>query len=494
MKTLNLLAFDIGASNGRGIIGRFDGKTMQLHNAGYFDNNFAEKDGLCRWDYGRILCSMKEVFPKAKALGFSPSCFGIDTWGVDYGLLDGEGRLTEDPRAYRSSCDAEMKAAWEKVSRRELFDRTGIAALNFNTVYQLYRRVMDQDPALKKARALLFMPDLLGWSLTGVKRSEYTIASTSGLLDVRTRNWAYDLMERLSIPAGIFMPLDMPGTLRGTLLPQVAEELGLPRIPCAAVGGHDTASAVAAIPGTGDFAFCSSGTWSLFGMETDSPVLSDFVFDSNFSNEGTVQGGFRPLKNIMGLWIVQECRREWARETGQTLDWEDIKAQAALARPFQCVIDPDYPEFYKAGGMPGKIRAYCRKTGQAEPEGVGEIARTVYESLALKYRWAVERLGEMKGKPIRSLNMTGGGIQNLLLNQMAADSTGLPVTTGPVEGAAMGNALLQAIALGEIKDLAQAREVVRASVETRQYEPRRTALWDEAYQKMLENMEALKDD
>ncbi len=494
MKTLNLLAFDIGASNGRGIIGRFDGKTMQLHNAGFFDNNFVQKDGLCRWDYGRILGSVKEVFSKALALGFPPSCFGIDTWGVDYGLLDGEGLLTEDPRAYRSSSDAEMKAAWEKVPKRTLFDRTGIAALNFNTVYQLYRRVLDNDPALRNARALLFMPDLLGYSLTGVKRSEYTIASTSGLLDVRTRGWACDIMEQLSIPEGLFMPLDMPGTLRGRLLPDLAGELGLLQIPFAAVGGHDTASAVAAIPGSGDFAFCSSGTWSLFGMETEEPVLTDFVFQNNFSNEGTVQGGFRPLKNIMGLWIVQECRREWARETGETLDWEVIKAQAARAKPFRCVIDPDYPEFYKAGGMPEKIRAYCRKTGQEEPEGVGEFARTVYESLALKYRWAVERLGEMKGRRIQSLNMTGGGIQNLLLNQMAADSTGLPVTTGPVEGAAMGNALLQAVALGEIRGLAQARDVVRASVETRVYEPRRTARWDEAYNRMLRNMEALKDD
>lgn len=494
MKTLDLLAFDIGASNGRGIIGRFDGKTMRLKNAGFFDNNFIQKDGICCWDYARILKNIKEVFAKAGALGFSPSCFGIDTWGVDYGLLDGEGRLIDETRAYRNSSDREMKAAWEKVPKRSLFDRTGIAALNFNTVYQLYRRVLEEDQALKNARALLFMPDLLGYSLTGVKRSEYTVASTSGLLDVRTGGWAFDIMEQLSIPVGLFMPLDMPGTLRGTLTPEVASELGLPQVPFAAVGAHDTASAVAAIPGSGDFAFCSSGTWSLFGMEADEPVLTDFVFANNFSNEGTVQGGFRPLKNIMGLWIIQECRREWAKNTGVTMDWEDIKAQAALAKPFQCVIDPDYPEFYKAGGMPGKIRAYCRKTGQKEPEDVGGFARAVYESLALKYRWAVERLGEMKGRRIQSLNMTGGGIQNLLLNQMAADSTGLPVTTGPIEGAAMGNALMQAVALGEIRDLAQARDVVRASVETKVYEPRRTPQWDEAYHRMLRNMEALKDD
>ncbi len=494
MKSLDLLAFDIGASNGRGIIGRFDGRTLRLETAGFFDNNFVQRDGMCSWDYARILENVKQVFRKAKSAGFKPACFGIDTWGVDYGLLDGEGRLLEDPRAYRSSSDTEMKAAWEKVPRREMFQRTGIAALNFNTVYQLYRRVLEGDGALKNAQALLLMPDLLGYSLTGVKKSEYTIASTSNLLDVRARDWDRDLMGRLSIPEKLFTELDMPGTLRGELLGDVAAELGLPRVPFAAVGAHDTASAVAAIPGAGDFAFCSSGTWSLFGIETEEPVLNDFVFSNNFSNEGTVQGGFRPLKNIMGLWIIQECRREWARETGETLDWETIKAEAAKARPLMSVLDPDYPEFYKAGGMPGKIRAYCRKTGQKEPGTVGEFARAVYESLALKYRWAVERLGEMKGRPIRSLNITGGGIQNLLLNQMAADSTGLPVTAGPIEGAAMGNALLQAVALGEIRDLAQAREVVRASVETRVYEPRRTPAWDEAYHRMLRNMEAMKDD
>ncbi len=493
MKTLDLLAFDIGASNGRGIIGRFDGQRIALHTVGYFDNNFTQRGALGFWDYGSILGNIKNVFRKAYAQGFAPQAFGIDTWGVDYGLLDEKGELIEDPRAYRVSTDREMFAAWERISKRELFTITGIAANNFNTIFQLYRRVMEDDAALKAAHTLLFMPDLLGYSLTGEKKSEYTIASTSGLLEVRSRAFSGDVLSRLSIPARIFTDLDMPGTLRGKLTKEAAAELGAPRVPFAAVGAHDTASAVAAIPGEGDFAFCSSGTWSLFGIETEEPVLSDFVYDANFTNEGTVQGGYRPLKNIMGLWLIQECRRAWAGD-GEKLDWEDIKARAAQAAPLRSVIDPDEPAFYQAGDMPGKIRAYCRKTGQPEPDSVGAFARCVYESLALKYRWAVERLGEMKGRPIRSLNITGGGIQNLLLNQMAADATGLPVTAGPIEGAAMGNALMQAVALGEINNLPEVRQVVRDSVTPLRYEPRPGLGWDEAYARMLANMEAAKDD
>ena len=494
MKQLNLLAFDIGASNGRGIIGSFDGKKMTLRPVGGFDNHFTQRGEVASWDYKGILDNLKTVFAQARAQGLAPDCFGIDTWGVDYGLLDNQGQLLENPRAYRMSSDREMHAAWALLPRRAFFDITGTAALNFNTVYQLYRRMLENDPALKQAAALLFMPDLLGWGLTGVKMSEYTIATTSGMLDVHTRDWSRDIIEKLGLPGHIFQRLDMPGTLRGRLSPAVAAELGTGPVPYAAVGGHDTASAVAAIPGSGDFAFCSSGTWSLFGMESDTPLLSDQVFDSNFSNEGTVQGGFRPLRNIMGLWLVQECRREWARQSGEVLDWEYIKAEAAKAAPLRSVLDPDYPAFYAAGDMPGKIRAYCELTGQPLPETIGEIARACYESLALKYRWAVERLGLMKGRPIRSLNITGGGIQNLLLNQMAADSTGLPVTVGPVEGAALGNALMQAMALGEIKDIAQARQVVKNSVDTRVYEPRRSAAWDGAYARMLRNMEEHAND
>lgn len=485
---MDFLAFDIGASNGRGIIGRFDGSTITPTTVHHFENNFIVRDGIACWDYQNILSNLKIAFQKARQQGFDPACFGIDTWGVDFGLLNQKGELIKDPRAYRAATDAEMNAAWEKISKKRLFELTGIAAMNFNTVYQLYRRVQENDPELREAETLLMMPDLLGYSLTGEKRSEYTIASTTNLLDVGTRNWSKEILDALAIPEKIFTPLDMPGELRGRLSASLAQELGVSRAAFAAVGAHDTASAVAAIPGEGDFAFCSSGTWSLFGMETAQPVMTDYVYDNNFSNEGTVQGGFRPLKNIMGLWIIQECRRDWAKQ-GQEYSWDAIVKKAREATPFQCVLDPDHPDFFLAGDMPEKIRAYCKRTGQHQPQTVGEIARCVYESLALKYRWAVTRLGEMRGQPLSTLNIVGGGIQNELLNQMAADSTGLYTTVGPIEGAALGNTLMQAIAMGEIKDLKEARQVVRASVQTRVYEPRHDAAWDAAYQKMLRNME-----
>ena len=484
MGKLNLMAFDLGASNGRGIVGSFDGRAITLTETHRFENNFYEAGDAAHWDVKALLENLKTCLVKAKALGFDLACFGVDTWGVDYGLLDGEGKLIGDPRAYRMSADADMDAAWRLVPRETLFARTGIANMNFNTVYQLYRRVREGDAELARAEALLLMPDLLGYLLTGARASEYTNVTTTNLYNVEARDWDAEIIGKLGIPSGIFTEIDRAGTLRGKLTQALATALDVPRSSFAAVGTHDTASAVAAIPGEGSFAFCSSGTWSLFGVETDKPVINDAVFNANFSNEGTVQGGCRPLKNIMGLWLIQECRREWQRQ-GMQLGWNDIVEAAKKEEPFRSVIHPDYGEFFKAGDMPGKIARFCQRTNQPVPETVGQVARCIYESLALEYRWALERLETIKGMPIHSLNITGGGIQNKLLNQMAADAIDRPVVTGPVEGAALGNLLMQAMAMGEIKDLAQAREVVRESVSVEAYEPHRTAAWEDAYARLL---------
>ena len=493
MKTVNLLAFDLGASNGRGILGRFDGERIHMVEAGFFETHFTTRGDKAYWDTDRLLQKMKGCFAAAKAQGHEPASFGIDTWGVDYGLLDQDGKLIEQPRAYRCSTDQEMHAAWDKLSRRQMFDITGIAALNFNTVYQLYRRVLEGDPALKQAQRLLLMPDLLGYLLTGEQMSEYTNVSTTGLMNVQQQRWSDTIMDALGIPRRIFTDMDRAGSLRGALKPELAQELGLQKVAFAAVGTHDTASAVAAIPGEGDFAFCSSGTWSLFGMESDKPLLSDSVFEANFSNEGTVQGGYRPLKNIMGLWLIQECRREWQKD-GRAYSWDEIVALARQAVPFRHIVDPDHPAFYQPGDMPEKIRAYCRRTGQTQPEGIGAIARCVYESLALKYRWALARMGEMRGRPFQTLNIVGGGIQNELLNQLAADCTGLPTTVGPTEGAALGNILMQAQALGLVRDLQEARALSRASVTTKRYEPRPSQQVEDAYERLLRYMEEVRDD
>ena len=489
MKRLNLLAFDIGASNGRAMHAQFDGERVKMTELHRFENPMVEANGAHFWDIPYLVNQLRLGFSACKAeTGGQIGCFGIDTWGVDFGLLDASGALIENPRCYRDSTDGEMFAAWQIVSKREMFERTGIAAMNFNTVYQLMRRVNAGDPALGRAKTLLLMPDLLGYFLTGEKKSEYTNVTTTNLYNVGKQDWDFDLIRKLGIPDGIFTPIDRAGTLRGRLLPQIAQEFGVSRVPFAAVGTHDTASAVAAIPGEGSFAFCSSGTWSLFGIETDEPLLGETIFQANFSNEGTVQGGFRPLKNIMGQWIMQECRREWARQ-GTTYTWKEIDALTAQAKPFAAIIDPDDAPFFSAGDMCGKIVRYCRKTGQTPPETPGEFARCVYESLALKYRWALEWLEKMKGARIDQLNITGGGIGNQLLCQMTADVLDRRVMAGPAEGSAMGNALMQAVALGALKDVTEAREVVRHSVETVVYEPKHTQTWEDAYAKLLGYME-----
>ena len=481
----NLLAFDLGASNGRAILGQFDGEKLTMRELHRFENNYIEMNGVFYWDLPYLYNQLKLGLLAFKQADVGAlDCFGIDTWGVDYGLLDKNGHLLSNPRAYRYAVDADMEHVWQTMDFPALFARTGIATMNFNTVYQLARRRREGDAALENAETLLLMPDLLGYFLTGAIGSEYTNVTTSMLYNPTTKDWDWEIIRALGLPEKIFTKIDRAGTVRGTLRPELAAELGINPARFAAVGTHDTASAVAAIPGTGSFAFCSSGTWSLFGVETDEPILSDAVRDANFSNEGTIQGGFRPLKNIMGLWLIQECRRDW-QKAGQSLSWNDIVEEAKKAEPFRSIIDPDYGEFFAGGRMVEKIRSFCRETNQPIPESVGQIARCIYESLALKYRWALERLEEIKGRRIDQLNIVGGGCQNKLLNQFAADSIDRPVVTGPVEGAAIGNLLAQAMALGDIGTMDELREVVRRSEAVETYTPDHTAEWEQAYQRML---------
>ena len=483
MKTRNLLAFDLGASNGRAVLGAYDGKRVELTEIHRFDNPMIEQNGLYYWDALGLLRQLKESFLRLKREGAEPDCFGVDTWGVDFGLIDHNGALLGNPRCYRNGTEADMAAVHALVPRKMLFSRTGIASMPFNTVYQLYARIRQGDPALANAKTLLFSPDLYGYFLTGEKRTEYTIATTSMLCDGENRRWDDKTMRALGISETVFTDIDFAGSLRGSLRPAVAEELGMARIPFAAVGTHDTASAVAAIPGEGSFAFCSSGTWSLFGVETEKPVKTDAAFEANFSNEGTAQGSFRLLKNIMGLWLVQECRRDWQQQ-GTIYSYDEIDEQARRSAGLVSVIDTDDASFYAAGNMPKKIRSYCARTGQPAPETVGEIARCIYDSLALKYRYALETLEVLGGVRIDRLNIVGGGMKNKLLNQLAADATGRTVVAGPVEGACVGNLLMQAVALRELKNVEEARAVVRASFATETYEPHRTQAWEDAYGKL----------
>jgi len=485
-KVRNMIAFDLGASNGRAILGQFDGEKITMRELHRFENNYIEMNGIFYWDTPYLYNQLKQGLLKFKQGGYGElDSFGIDTWGVDFGLLDKNGQLAGIPRSYRLGTQEDIDAVKAIIPADTLYARSGIdTTLTFNTLYQLYRRKRENDPALEIADTMLLTPDLLGYFLTGAKGTEYTIATTTQLYNPTTKDWDWETIRQLGLPERIFTKIDKTGTIRGYLRPELCEELGLNSAAFVAVGSHDTASAVAAIPGSGSFAFCSSGTWSLFGAEMDKPDLSPEAAAAGFSNEGTIQGGFRPLNTIIGMWIIQECRRDWLK-SGMDISWDEVVNQARAAEPLRSIINPDSPEFYAGGNMEKKIQDFCRSTNQPVPETVGQVARCVYESLALKYRHALEGLQKMKGQRIDSLNIVGGPINNRFLNQLIADSLDRDVITGPVEGAAIGNLLTQAMALGDIADLDQLRQVVRNSESVETWKPNHTQAWEDAYQKLL---------
>ncbi len=486
-KATTFMALDFGASSGRAILGTLDNGKLSLEELHRFSNDPVKVAGRLQWDAPRLFFEIKQALNKAALKGVEIASIGIDTWGVDYALLDKNGYLLSDPTHYRDDRTiGMMEKAYETVSKQEIYEKTGLAFMNFNTLYQLYSQVCEKDGRLALADAMLFMPDLFSYLLTGKKGCEYTIASTSQMISPYTRDWDRELLKKLSVPTDMLLPITEPGTVRGTLLPEIAKECGVPEIPVVAVAGHDTASAVAAVPAKNeDFAYISSGTWSLVGIETKQPVISKEANEANLTNEGGVDGTIRVLKNVMGLWLIQECKREWARR-GRELSFDEIVAEAEKAPAFSAFIDPDDESFVAPNDMPEKIAAFCKKTGQRVPETIGEIARIIYESLALKYRWTVEKLQQARdGKKITSLHIVGGGSQNKMLNRMTADALGIPVITGPSEATAVGNLMMQARALGLVSDLWEMRRVVYDSFDTKTYMPENTEVWDEAYTAFL---------
>jgi len=486
-KALNLLAYDFGASSGRAIGGAFDGRKIELLDIHRFENEPVMLGGTLFWDTPRLFHEIKVGLAKAVKQGFEPSAIGIDTWGVDFGLLDLNDALLGFPVHYRDArTNNMMEAAFEVVPKRDMFDMTGLAFMQFNTVYQLLAMKLSHNPALASARTMLMMPDLLAFFLTGEKATEYTIASTSQLIDPRTRAWRADLLEKLGLPTSVLTPIQQPGLVRGQVTGVILEEVGASRqVPVVTVGSHDTASAVAAVPASHEkFAYLSSGTWSLLGVELDAPIIAPSVLGGNYTNEGGVCGKTRMLKNIMGLWIIQECKREWDRR-GEVYSFGELVDMAAGAPEFLSVIDVDDDLFIAPGNMPARVRQYCADSGQAVPETHGQLARVVYESLALKYRWTLERLEQdILGYSLSALNIVGGGSKNEMLNQFTANAIGWPVIAGPSEGTAIGNLLVQAMALGELSDLSELREVVRASFDVKEYSPFDGAKWDDAYERL----------
>lgn len=487
-KTSNYLALDLGAESGRGIIGRFDGKTIQLEEVYRFQHTLMHYRGTLRWDVLMMTLHLREALKAAaaKTRGALAS-LGVDTWGVDYVLLDKNGDLLGYPYHYRDARnDVAMPAAFKKVGQKAIFDVTGLQFMGFNTLFQLYAEVTSKSGRLDAAKIMLFMPDFLSYSLGGDPTAEYTIASTSQMLDAKKRAWAKPLIEKLGIPTGILPQIVKPGTVTGHVSAEVAALTGASEsIKIVAPGRHDTASAVAAAPVVGgdDWAYISSGTWSLFGVELKKPIISDAVMANSYTNEGGLNGTIRFLTNIMGLWIVQELRRAWTDAKGNAPSYAELAQAAADSRPFGAVINPNWAPFGKPGQMPAKITKFCKATGQKPPRTQGEFVRCALESLALIYRASLDRLEELQGRKIRRIHIIGGGCQNKLLNQLAADACDCEIHAGPVEATAMGNILGQMLADGQIASLEEGRQIVANSCKPEIYKPNHTEQWAKAYEK-----------
>ena len=475
-----VLAFDFGASSGRAILASYEDGKISMQEIHRFSNDPVTVCGVFHWDVLRLFFEIKQGITKAVHQG-GFDAIGIDTWGVDFGLLDKKGRLLNNPVHYRDERTVGMiEKVFETIPAEELYGRTGIQFARLNTLFQLAALRQDEPETLAQAETLLLMPDLFAYLLTGVKRAEYTEVSTTQCLDPKTGDWAFDLLERLDIPTRLFPPIIDAGQTYGLLSDAICEELGCPKVPVIAVATHDTGSAVAAVPTQqDDFIYISCGTWSLFGTELPAPVINETSRKYNLTNEGGYGRTVRFLKNIMGLWLIQESRRQWIRE-GADVSYADLEA-----KPFQCFINPDDPSFEMPGNLPRRVQEFCRKTGQYVPETRGEIMRCIYESLAMRYRYTRRSIEEVTGRSYEAIHMIGGGTKDRLLCQMTADACNCLVKAGPIEATAMGNIAVQLIALGEIKDLKEARRIVEASETLKQYTPEAPQAYAEAYQRFL---------
>lgn len=487
----HFLAFDLGAESGRAVVGTLSAGKLTLDEKHRFPNPVGRMNGHLQWNLMAQWEELKTGLRKAGAGGIEFSGIGVDTWGVDFGLLTPSGEILGNPFHYRDSrTDGILEKVFAKVPREKVFQATGIQIMAINSLFQLAALREQQPDLLNAAGTLLFVPDLFNYLFTGQRKIEFSIASTSQMLDMSSGKWATGLMDELGLPWRILPELVPSGTVIGTLRPEVAKECGVGAVPVIAPAMHDTASAVAAVPVEGagdvpDWCYISSGTWSLMGVELSQPIINEKTLRYNYTNEGGVGGTIRLLKNIMGLWLVQECRRQWLKD-GREYTYAELTRLATEASPFAAVINPDHAPFGVPGEIPAKIERFCRDTKQTPPATPGECVRTCLESLALTYRRTIEGLEDITGKQIAVIHIVGGGTQNELLNQMTADACSRPVVAGPVEATAIGNILVQAMAVGEVKSLADARAIVRASFDVKRYEPRESAGWDAAWKRYRE--------
>ena len=482
----SFLAIDLGAESGRAILGRID-ERLTLDEVHRFSNGPVRVGNHIQWDVLRLWTEIQNGLRiAAEHESGSLAGIGLDTWGVDFGLLDASDQLIGNPYHYRDArTNGMVEATCQIIPREEIYNQTGIQFMQLNTLFQLFAMCRENNPALQSARTFLTMPDLFNFWLTGRKANEFTISTTTQCYNPREKRWASELLTALDIPQDIFQQIVQPGSVLEQLSPSVAYDASCERIPVIAVGSHDTASAVAAVPADGkDFIYISSGTWSLIGIESDEPIINANSLRYNLTNEGGVCNTIRFLKNIMGMWLLQESRRQWAR-AGKNYSYDDLTDLAAKAPALKSFVFVGDDRFLAPGDMVERIQEYCRETSQPIPQTDAEVVRCVLESLALEYRWGTEKLCELSGKALPVIHIIGGGSRNRLLNQFTADATGCEVIAGPVEATAIGNILLQAIALQYLSSLAEGRALVLRSFDVTSYEPRSQSPGDEAYNRYL---------
>ena len=489
MDDRNFLAFDLGAESGRAVLGRLSAGRLTLEEKHRFPNPNGRINGHLHWNLLGQWEELKTGLRKTMDAGDRDlHGIGVDTWGVDFGLVAKNGEILGNPYHYRDSrTDGLLESTFKRVPKQKIFDATGVQFMEINSLFQLISMRQGDSPLLDCADTLLFVPDLFNYLFTGIRKVEFSIATTSQMYDPRKKTWAWDLLKALDLPTRIFPEIIPSGTILGPLREDVAAECGAGRIPVIASAGHDTASAVAAVPvdaGNSDWCYISSGTWSLMGVEIPEPIVNDKALQYNYTNEGGVGGTIRFLKNIAGLWPVQECRRFWKRE-GHDHTYAELTQMAARARPLASILNLESKPFLLPGEMPAKIEQYCRETRQPLPGARGETVRACLDSLALTYRKTLEGLEDVLGRKISVIHIVGGGCQNELLNQMTADACNRPVIAGPIEATGIGNILVQAMATGDVKSLVDARAIVRASFDVKGFEPREPRKWDEAYGRFL---------
>lgn len=483
--TKRVLAFDFGASSGRAIIGCFDGEKITLEEVHRFSNDPVSVGGTVYWDVLRLFHEIKQGIIKARMAGGFDS-IGIDTWGVDFGLIDSEGKLMENPIHYRDARTVGLvDEAFKTMPREKIYGITGIQFMELNTLFQLISLKKNRPWMLERADKMLFMPDLFAYMLTGKMCAEYSIASTSQIIDLQTGSWSKELLDAFGIKEDIFAPIVKPGTVLGNLTPEICEECGVDPVPVISVCGHDTQSAITSVPcEDGNFAFLSSGTWSLFGTELEKPIVNETSLNINITNEGGFDGTVGFLKNIIGLWLIQESRRQWQRQ-GEDYSYADLEKLALAAEPFKCFIDPDAPEFVPHGNIPKRVQEFCEKTGQYVPQTVGEIMRCIYESLAMKYKLTFEKLCECTERDYPVIHVIGGGTKDTLLCQLTANSCNRTVKAGPIEATVMGNVAVQLMSADAVSGISEARKIVANSSELKVYEPAEVDKWEEAYKDFI---------